>query len=274
MLGVSQRDLSGNTVANLPSPYCPVDFPASLLVVPGSDRATRMTVLSGRKCSGLLRSSGPLGLLEKMCLESLTWHSTIVLLAWRIAVTPAGHSIFQLAASGQSTGEQESSLLPTPMGASDNPAAHGQSNGEWKQKINRRLTMIPTLMAHNLECAGKEYEPGKLHALKLSQAINMLPTPTSRDHKDTGNLENVPVNALLGRELGKNHGLKLQPAFAEWMMGFPEGWTALDASEMPLSRSRSTRSSKQSQTLKTGKGPAGSASLPDNIVKTQIEAHK
>jgi hypothetical protein len=26
---------------------------------------------------------------------------------------------------------------------------------------------------------------------------------------------------------GKSHGLKLQPAFAEWMMGYPEGYTAL-----------------------------------------------
>ena len=63
-------------------------------------------------------------------------------------------------------------------------------------------------------------------------------------------MENVPANSLLGRELGKNHGLKLQPAFAEWMMGFPQEWTALNASEMPSSRSRSTRSSKQSQTSK------------------------
>jgi hypothetical protein len=84
----------------------------------------------------------------------------------------------------------------------------------------------------------------------LKDIIFMLPTPTSRDHKDTGNLENVPVNALLGRELGKNHGLKLQPAFAEWMQGFPIGWTELSASEIPSSRNKSTRSSKPSQMLK------------------------
>jgi hypothetical protein len=91
---------------------------------------------------------------------------------------------------------------------------------------------------------------GEKWGINLSDKIAMLPTTTSRDHKDTGKMENVPVNALLGRELGKNHGLKLQPAFAEWMIGFPEGWTALDASEMPSSRSKSTRSSKPSQILK------------------------
>ena len=44
--------------------------------------------------------------------------------------------------------------------------------------------------------------------------------------------------------------LKLQPAFAEWMMGFPQGWTALDASETPSSRSKSTQSSKRSRISK------------------------
>ena len=108
-------------------------------------------------------------------------------------------------------------------------------------------------------------EGGRTTQARLrNQIAAMLPTPTTRDYKDTGNLENVPVNALLGRELGKNHGLQLQPAFAEWMMGFPQGWTdttiashqgvtgknALNASEMQSSHNKSTRSSKQLQTLK------------------------
>ena len=116
---------------------------------------------------------------------------------------------------------------------------------------------------------------------------SLLPTPTSRDHEDTGeNTDYVKVvkkSKLAGKIallptvvtprphdsdntagcyyptqnqedlpqiLGRDHGLKLQPAFAEWMMGFQEGWTALDASEMPSSRSKRTRSSRQSQTLK------------------------
>lgn len=87
-------------------------------------------------------------------------------------------------------------MLSTPMSVSKNPAAHGKSSGIWQTKINEMLAM--------------------------------LPTPTARDYKDTGDMENVPVNALLGRELGKNHGLKLQPAFAEWMLGFPIGWTELN----------------------------------------------
>jgi DNA (cytosine-5)-methyltransferase 1 len=112
-----------------------------------------------------------------------------------------------------------SSLLPTILGASTNPAAHGQSNGTFKQEINRRLAMLPTC--------------------------------TSRDHKGgtVERVENGNPKRALDCEM-QVHGLKLQPAFAEWMQGFPEGWTALDASEMPSSRSKSTRSSKRLQKLK------------------------
>jgi hypothetical protein len=113
-------------------------------------------------------------------------------------------------------------------------------------------TRLQTKMGEPAKIGERAYDKqtGRLAQVGLTQQIAMLPTCTSRDYKDTGNMENVPVNALLGRELGKNHGLKLQPAFAEWMMGFPEGWTALSASEMPLSRSKSIRSSKRLQTLK------------------------
>ena len=81
----------------------------------------------------------------------------------------------------------------------------------------------------------------------------LLPTLTSRDYKDTGKNTNYKKVAAKGKLPGKivvTTGLKLQPAFAEWMMGFPEGWTELDASEMLSSRNKRTRSSKQSRILK------------------------
>jgi hypothetical protein len=178
--------------------------------------------------------------------------------------------------------ENESSLLPTILGASKNPAAHGKSNGTFKQEINRRLAMLPTLRAEE-KCQKNSHDNG----MALSRKIALLPTPTSRDHKDTGENTNYAKlsrkSKLAGRiamlptvttprehdsnetcvkayatkkqkdipqVLGASCGLKLQPAFAEWMMGFPAGWTALDASGMQLSRSKSIRSSRRSQTLK------------------------
>lgn len=51
-------------------------------------------------------------------------------------------------------------------------------------------------------------------------------TPTSRDHKDTGDCSNVPENSLLGRmvEPSTTSG-SLNPTWVEWLMGWPRGWT-------------------------------------------------
>ena len=56
-------------------------------------------------------------------------------------------------------------------------------------------------------------------------------TPTGRDWKDTGNIENVPENALLGRQYRHIFGENLAPEFSEWLMGFPIGLTALPESK-------------------------------------------
>ena len=75
----------------------------------------------------------------------------------------------------------------------------------------------------------------------------MWPTPTSRDHKDTGDCANVPVNALLGRAVGPSKAAgSLNPAWVEWLMGFPPGWTDLKPSEMPSSRKSSRKSGEPS----------------------------
>jgi hypothetical protein len=74
------------------------------------------------------------------------------------------------------------------------------------------------------------------------------PTPTTRDYKD-GSAKacaNVPANGLLGRVVhqrppGPLDG-SLNPMWVEWLMGFPLGWTALEPSEMPSSRSKPIRS--------------------------------
>lgn len=100
------------------------------------------------------------------------------------------------------------------------------------------------------------------------------PTPTTRDWKDGSaeSCKNVPVNGLLGRAVHKwptpaafdakrgpqteermakglggpnlisvvvaeegKRGGQLNPMWVEWLMGFPLGWTNLDASETPSS---------------------------------------
>ena len=62
----------------------------------------------------------------------------------------------------------------------------------------------------------------------------MLPTPTARDYKDSGENLNLYRNARQNTQLGvvakrsepQNLG-SLNPVFVEWMMGYPRGWTDL-----------------------------------------------
>jgi hypothetical protein len=63
----------------------------------------------------------------------------------------------------------------------------------------------------------------------LHSQVKMWPTPTGRDHKDTGDCENVEDNGLLGRVVGptKTNG-SLNPAWVEWLMGYPQHWTLLE----------------------------------------------
>ena len=63
------------------------------------------------------------------------------------------------------------------------------------------------------------------------------PTPTSRDWKDTGNINNVPENGLLGRVYRHTFGENLRPEFSEYLMGLPLGHTAPPASKPSETRS-------------------------------------
>ena len=92
----------------------PEDSHASLSVYPGSEEARMMTVTSGRRCSELYGSSGPLGCLVRTCLESSIWHSTRCFLTWKTKDTPLRRLLFRLAVSMPHTEENGSPFWPTP----------------------------------------------------------------------------------------------------------------------------------------------------------------
>ncbi len=120
------------------------------------------------------------------------------------------------------------SVLPTPQSVSSNPAAHGKTNGEYQLKINKMLSMLPTPRAEKHTPQSRaDFTPN------LAARIQMLPTPTKQDGENNGGPSQYerntpPLNAVIG----PNNGLKLQPAFVEWMMGWPIGWTDLKPLEM------------------------------------------
>ena len=131
---------------------------------------------------------------------------------------------------------------------------------------------VPTPQANEIANPNKQYrsptnayyKDGRKCQPMLADYVRIWPTPTARDHKD-GSAEscaNVPENCLLGRavhvrwttpmttdackpcmtekrlnrpkgiQLREQVGGSLNPTWVEWLMGWPLGWTSLDALAM------------------------------------------
>jgi hypothetical protein len=102
-----------------------------------------------------------------------------------------------------------------------------------------QIAMLPTPQARDSKNPNTSETPRIKRKLEqgwtidLNDKIAMLPTPKSRDWKggatkarDT--LDNkIEMGATKGMT-GTQTGLKLQPNFVEWMMGYPQNWTDLN----------------------------------------------
>lgn len=229
----------------------PADSPASLSPLPGSEEAGMMTVISGRKCSALLRNSGPLGLLVKMLLESSVWRSTRCFLTWKPKVTKQGRLWFQLAASTPRTEDTGSPYWPTPdtMCWRSGDSRRKEARGRHAVSLQHAVAMWPTPSAS--DCGRTSCNPhmtrngtirhigknGRQSCARLNQVAALFPTPKERDYKDSTSLppsrqEQCHRDSLaqrIGREEPRLSGGTLNPAWVEWLMGFPIGWTDLDA---------------------------------------------
>jgi DNA-cytosine methyltransferase len=82
-----------------------------------------------------------------------------------------------------------------------------------------------------------------------STAAAMFPTPTVQDASNNGGPSQYQRNSL---PLNAVAGGSLNPTWVEWLMGFPLGWTALDASETPSYRKSLKSSGEQSLTESGG----------------------
>ena len=64
--------------------------------------------------------------------------------------------------------------------------------------------------------------------MPLGMAVRLWPTPDASPHK-----YRLQGDSQQSRSLNGLHGGKLNPAWVEWLMGFPIGWTDLEDSETP-----------------------------------------
>lgn len=200
-------------IFNQESTSSPQESPVNQPQLPGIGRGNLTIDGSGQR---LLESLGKLnqpGASLKMCRDYLllttAWHSRIVALHWKMKVTKCNRLLFQLAPSMPRTGETGYGLLLTP-------SVMEMSTGGTGEKF---VTSTGTIRRKN--------KNGTTSNLGLSHQIAMLPTPTRQCYKsekcsdEAFNRKTRP----LSETFGKKTGLKLQPAFVEWMMGYPEGWT-------------------------------------------------
>ena len=229
----------------------PVDSHVSRSALPGSETARKMTVISGRKCYESSKNSVRLGSLVRTCLESSVWHSTRCFLNWKTQDTPQRHLLFRLAVSMPRTSGTESLFWPTPSTG----AALCGGTGNFKTLMAMRDAGIITETERRQFSQGNggKTHPGLLEWLMgyEQQFTKMIPTPTATDYKGGASArawkpcsQSVHVERERERERGYDGLLRslveqspygkighLNPEYVEWLMGYPIGWTELNALE-------------------------------------------
>lgn len=250
-----RESLSSETSENSMEPdtkergFSPEAFLASHSVAPGSERARKMTVSSGLRCVESYGKHNPNGCWQRMFLASLVkteaWSSSVCLLTWKMQATKRSRLLFRLAALVLPTEGIGCGLLPTNQAMDgevgdihrevfwkgNSPRIKSNQGIEGQAKLGELLaTLLPTTRATDWKNGG--WHDTVTRKDSLNGVMSMLPTPTQGGFGDTNEraLEKGQLHAVVADGM-KSPGLKLQPGFALWMMGYPEDWCDLKDGE-------------------------------------------
>lgn len=220
-------------------------FLVSQAAQPDSEEAQTITVGSGRTLSEFFVKRLPIGRCLRILMESLLlsreWFSSVCFLKWKIKATRSNRLLFQLAPLAQGTDETGSGLFCTLI-ASDAKGSLGKKrgNGKPKQNLSNQIKLLPTLVAQDSHGHQYQTSKGKI-TLTLPGVIRLCPTLTARDYKHPGNIERQRSRRKItkySQPIPVFAGLKLTSDFCEAYMGFPDGWTYIEASESKRSAKR------------------------------------
>jgi hypothetical protein len=221
---------------------------------PGSKEARQMTVTSGRKWLGLLKSYGLHGSLARTCEDLLTnqWASSAAFLTWKASATKPSHLLFQLAPWTPRTDATASGLLHTPTSKANQmaPSMRERDAGSWW--ATPRASDIRDGRTLNEKGQRVSKSSSLVFGANLADQVKLWPTPTASDHKGSGPtvMRKDGKNRLNDRldystEQRQPSGGRLNPTWVEWLMGFPEGWTDLKPSATRSSQVSSRKSGEQ-----------------------------
>ena len=217
----------------------PVDSPASPFLSPGSAEARRTTVTSGRKCLGLYKKSGPLGSLVRTLLVSSAWRSTRCFLTWKVSATPAKRLLFRLVPSMPRTGGTGARFWPTVCATEASQGLQIRRQGKKGSQISLSTAVKMWPLPSASDCGGTVINPhmtrngtirhigknGAQSYARLDAVATLFPTPKA----NAGTGASKSQNHQGGPDLQTVCGGTLNPTWVEWLMGFPIGWTDLDA---------------------------------------------
>jgi hypothetical protein len=138
--------------------------------------------------------------------------------------------------------DDEYSFWRTP---SASEADHGGPNARDSKgglHLSAQVAMFPTPRAQSARGSG----PSRTgHRTDLQTAARAWSPPCARDGQERGPCDpEKRIEQGHSVSLHDQIGGQLNPTWVEWLMGFPLGWTALDASEMPSSPRSHKRSAK------------------------------
>lgn len=229
-------------------------FPADSHASPSpwleSKRAKGMIVTSGRRCCELSENCARVALSVKMYLESSALPPGRWSRIWSVLAITSSCLILRLRLSELGTEDRECfSLRPTPNTMDALPPKSPEalkkemtvSRPGRKQPCNLRdwvavqegKSLWPTPTAR--DCKGtnslkhltQPKTPGNNHHVRqLANAVKLFTTPCAADAQRTHGGDNH-------RSLRTDVAGQLNPTWVEWLMGFPIGWTDLNASETP-----------------------------------------
>jgi hypothetical protein len=238
---------------------------ANLSPKPDEEKERTMTAISGRRCYGLFENFGQHGSSVKMLrdylLSSKAWYSNKCALTWKQKVTKFSRSLYQLSPSMRRTEETGSGLLPTNRARdfqkAEKPGARQTRGAHAGDDLPTVIAMLPTPRAADADKGTRTTEGVLAERARRKNGVDLptfLKTPGASEGEGgvmeisegtTGKykMRDQVIHALGG----KGTGLKLQPSFALWMMGYPTDWLDLEDGEMPLSKARATRGSRKLQ---------------------------